>query len=360
MTDLYLIAGQFATNGKASLVKPLGEGFINDTYLVCTEGKTEPDYILQRKNHIVFPNVPAMMDNILKVTEHIKKKVSDPLRETLTVIPTGDGKLYYKDGEGNFWTMCLFIKGSSGFDRADTPERAFQGGTGLGVFHKQVADFKEPLTEIIKGFHNIRWRFTQWDESVSRDAAGRVRDLREEISWIESRRKKMLDFWSLTENGTIPSRVTHGDTKISNFLFDSASGRLLCAIDLDTMMTSTLLNDTGDALRSYTNTGAEDDPDLNNVSMSMNMFESYMKGYLSQMKDILSPSEIEYLAFSGVYITFEQVLRFLMDYIDGDVYYKTRSRDHNLVRTHAQYKLLISMEKQLPDMNSCVFQIVGK
>lgn len=360
MTDLNIIAEQFATDGRASLIKPLGEGFINDTYLVCTNGNTEPEYILQRKNHIVFPDVPAMMDNIFRVTGHIRKKVADPLRETLTVIPATDGKLYYKDPEGNFWAMCLFIKGSAGFDRADTPETAYQGGLGLGVFHKQVADFHEPLTEIIKGFHNIRWRFKQWDESISRNAAGRVNSLKEEISWIESRREKMLSFWSLVEKGVIPTRVTHGDTKISNFLFDAASGRLLCAIDLDTMMSSTLLNDTGDALRSYTNTGAEDDPNLEDVSMSMPMFEAYMKGYLSEMKDILVPSEMENLAFSGVYITFEQVLRFLMDYIDGDVYYKTKSPDHNLVRTRAQYKLLTSMENQLQDMNSCIFQIAGK
>ena len=147
---------------------------------------------------------------------------------------------------------------------------------------------------------------------------------------------------------------THNDTKISNFLFCADDGRVLCAIDLDTMMSSTLLNDVGDALRSYTNTGAEDDPNLDNVSMSQEMFEAYMGGYLSQMKDSLTPSEIEYLAFSGVYITYEQVLRFLMDYIDGDTYYKIAYPDHNLVRTRAQYKLLQSMEAQLGQMEAFV------
>jgi len=345
--DLYAIAGNFALEGKATDIRPLGEGFINDTFLVCVDGHSEPDYILQRKNHIVFPDVPAMMDNIDRVTKHIKTKVADPLRGTLTVVAAKDGKLYYKDAEGNFWAVCLFIKGSKSYDRADTPELAYQGGLGLGEFHCQVSDFKEPLAEVIKGFHNIRFRFQQWDASIARDAAGRVASLKEEIGWIESRREKMLDFWSKVESGEIPTRVTHNDTKISNFLFNEADGSLLCAIDLDTMMSSTLLNDVGDALRSYTNTGAEDDPDLSKVSMSKEMCDAYLEGYLSKMEPYLTPIEKEYLRFSGQYITYEQVLRFLMDYIDGDTYYKIKYPEHNLVRTRAQYKLLTSMEESM-------------
>ena len=352
------LASRFALSGKVTDVRPLGEGFINDTYMVFVEGSDQPAYILQRKNHAVFPDVPAMMENIVAVTRHIKGKVSDPARGTLTVVPALDGKWYVQDADGNFWAVCTFISGSKSYDRADTPELARQGGLGLGLFHRQVADFTQPLTEIIKGFHNIRFRFSQWDESLRRDAAGRVASLREEIGWIESRRAQMLAFWERFEKGEIPTRVTHNDTKISNFLFDAASGEVLCAIDLDTLMSSTLLNDTGDALRSYTNSGAEDDPDLSRVSMSMPFFRAYMEGYLSQMAGMLTPIEVEYLAFSGLYITYEQVLRFLMDYIDGDTYYKIRYPEHNLVRTRAQYKLLTSMEAQLPEMNAVVKQLV--
>lgn len=354
------IISKFQIQGKVTEVKALGEGFINDTLFVRIEGKAEPQYILQRKNHVVFPDVPAMMDNIKKVTEHIKTKVDYPLRKTLTVIPTLDGELYYKDPDGNFWAVTLFIGGTKSYDRADTPELAYQGGKGLGHFHQLVSDFKEPLAEVIKGFHNIRYRFSQWDKSIAEDKAGRVSSLNEEISWIESRRERMLAFWELYENGTIPGRVTHNDTKISNFLFNAADGTLLCAIDLDTMMSSTLLNDTGDALRSYTNTGTEDDPNLDNVEMSMDMFSAYMRGYLSEMGANLTPSEVEYLAFSGIYITYEQVLRFLMDYIDGDTYYKTKYADHNLVRTKAQYKLLQSMERQLPEMNAFIASEIAR
>lgn len=345
--DTRQIIDQFAIDGKVLEVKPLGEGgFINDTFVVKTEGDA-PDYILQRKNHIVFPNVPAMMDNIVAVTEHIKAKVADPLRDTLTIIPTKDGKYYVNDENGNFWAVCVFIKDTVTYEVANTPELARQGGIGLGLFHKQVSDFTQPLTEIIKGFHNIRWRFTQWDEAVAKDAAGRVKDLSEEISWIESRREKMLAFWEKYEKGILPARVIHGDTKISNFLFNKSDNSLLCAIDLDTMMTSTLLCDVGDALRSYTNTGAEDDKDLSKVSMSKEMYDAYIEGYLSEMGPFLSEEERELLGFGGIYITYEQVLRFLMDYIDGDKYYKIKYPEHNLVRTHAQYKLLTSMEEQI-------------
>ena len=341
------IASRFAIDGTATEVKPLGEGFINDTYTVALDGDPRPRYILQRKNHLIFPDVPAMMDNIDRVTRHIKTKVQDPLRETLTVIPTREGALYHRDADGNYWAMTLYIPGTRSYTRADTPEMAFQGGKGLGQFHRLVSDFHEPLAEVIKGFHNLRWRFQQWDEALRRDAAGRVKDLAEEISWIESRRARILAFQALTEDGTLPLRVTHNDTKISNFLFNESDGSLLCAIDLDTLMTASLLNDVGDALRSYTNTGEEDDRDLSRVSMSPEMYRAYIDGYLSEMDPFLTPAERDNLPFSGSFITFEQVLRFLMDYIDGDTYYKIKYPDHNLVRTRAQYQLLLSMEAQL-------------
>ena len=345
---LLAIAAQFALEGEIETIKPLGEGFINDTFTVVTVGDA-PNYILQRKNHIVFPDVPGMMDNILAVTNHIKAKVSDPMRETLTVVPAKDGKLYVQEGE-NYWAVCVFIADTSSYDRADSVELAYQGGVGIGRFQALLADFDKPLNETIKGFHNIRWRFQQWDETIANDPVGRVAEVQEEIGWVEARRKEMLDFWSLVEDGTIPTHVTHNDTKISNILFDKPTGKVLCAIDLDTVMSSTSLNDFGDAIRSYTNTGAEDDKNLDNVEMSLDMVRAYAEGYLSEQRASMTQSELDWLAFAGRYITFEQVLRFLMDYIDGDKYYKTAYADHNLVRTHAQYKLLQSMERQYEEM----------
>lgn len=366
MDKLYGIVSLFETRGAVMEVRPLGPGFINDTFIVvCDDNGVKVRYILQRKNHNIFPDVPGMMNNIVMVSDHIKAKVEaaggDPLREALTVVCRRKesitqeeagmpyANLYHKDADGNYWAMCLFIEGSVTYEMADTPALAYKGGQGIGKFQTQLSDFTTPLSETIKGFHNIRWRFQQWEESLKKDAAGRVKDLTEEIGWIESRKEEMLAFWSLVEDGTIPTRVTHNDTKISNILFDE-KGEVLCVIDLDTCMSSTSLNDFGDAIRSYTNTGAEDDRDLSKVSMSMEMFKAYAEGYLSYRKDTLTQAELDYLAFSARYITFEQVLRFLMDYIDGDTYYKTNAPDHNLVRTHAQYKLLQSMEEQYQQM----------
>ena len=367
--EMLAIAQKFDTTGNIVEIKPLGPGFINDTFIVKTKGEGARKYILQRKNHLIFPDVPGMMKNIELVTEHIRKKViaegGDPLREVLTVTvrkpetmsetekADPSGHLYYKDANGNFWAMCIFIEGSVTYEKADTPRLCYKGGEGIGKFQAQLSDFTTPLNETIKGFHNIRWRFEQWDEAIARDAAGRVAGLQEEIGWIESRKDEMLDFWSKVEDGTIPTRVTHNDTKISNILFDD-KGNVLCVIDLDTCMSSTSLNDFGDAIRSYTNTGAEDDRNLDNVGMSLEMFSAYTQGYLSQRKSNLTDSEIEYLAFSARYITYEQVLRFLMDYIDGDTYYKTAYPEHNLVRTRAQYKLLRSIEDQYEAMKDIV------
>lgn len=356
---LFDIAGQFLTEGGIVEIKPLGEGFINDTYKITTENG-QPDYLLQRKNKNVFPDVPAMMENIVAVTGHIKKKVSDPLRETLTVIRAFDGKPYYKDDEGEFWAVSLFIDNTLSYFTADTPELARQGGIGIGRFHKQLYDFTEPLSEVIRGFHDIRWRFSQWDEALRADRAGRVRELAEEISWVESRRERMMQFKMLIENGTIPRKVSHNDTKISNILFNADDRSVLCAIDLDTVMNSTVLFDVGDALRSYTNLAAEDEPDLGKVEMSPDMFKAWIEGYLSENSDTLSQAETDNLAFSGLYITYEQMLRFLMDYINGDTYYRIHYKEHNLVRTRSQHKLLQSMEEQYEKMCGIVNGLVRK
>ncbi|MBN1986184.1 MAG: aminoglycoside phosphotransferase family protein [Prolixibacteraceae bacterium] len=350
------IAGKFQVEGKIIEVQPLGEGFINDTFIIKTEGKS-PNYILQRKNKQIFSPIPAMMENIQKVCMHIKKKVvaagGDPLREAMTIIPAFDNKLYFLDEEEEYWAVCLFIEDTIAYDSAKTPELAYSGGKGIGKFQTLVADLKEPLTNILPGFHDMRFRFKQWDAVLTKDPLGRKKELTEEISWIERRRLEMLNFYELIENGVIPTRISHNDTKINNILFDK-KGEVLCVIDLDTVLNSTVLNDFGDAMRTYTNTGAEDDLNLDNVSMDIEIFNAFTKGYIEEARSFLTEKEAEYLAFSAKFITYEQVLRFLMDYIDGDNYYKIKSPNHNLVRTHAQFKLLQSMEEQFDAMNATV------
>ncbi len=353
------IALNFQIEGQVEKVAPLGEGFINDTFIIKTQGDS-PNYILQRKNKNIFSPIPAMMYNIQKVCLHIKKKVEkaggNPLREAMTIIPAKDGKLYFLDEEDEYWAACLFIEDTIAYDAAETPELAYSGGKGIGKFQSLVADLKEPLTNILPGFHDIRFRFKQWDEVLAKDPVGRKAEVAEEISWIEDRRDEMLKFWEMVEEGIIPTRISHNDTKINNILFDK-KGDVLCVIDLDTVLSSTVLNDFGDAMRFYTNTGLEDDENLNNVSMDMNIFKAFAKGYLEETNSFLTDKEKEYLAFSARYITYEQVLRFLMDYIDGDNYYKVKSADHNLIRTRAQYKLLQSMEDQYVEMTNTINEL---
>lgn len=341
-------------------VEPLGDGFINDTYIAKSKGNSE-DYILQRKNKNIFKDVPGMMDNIQKVTSHLKGKIirsnGNPKRESLTVIKTKKGDLYLEDQDGEFWAMCLLIDDHVSYMEADSPKLAYAGGKGIGMFQKMLADFEDNLVDTLPGFHDIKFRFKQWDEVLAKDPVKRKKNVKEEISWIESRRSEMMKFWDLIENGTIPKRITHNDTKLSNILFDKTNN-VLCVIDLDTVLKSPILNDFGDAIRSYTNTGLEDDENLDNVNMDLDIFKSFAEGYLSEAKSFLEEVELDYLSFSAKFITYEQVLRFLMDYIDGDNYYKTTSPNHNLIRARAQYKLLKSIESQLPVMNKIITQIV--
>lgn len=350
---LLAIGAKFDFQGVVKEIRSLGEGLINDTFFVETEGNS-PNYILQCKNKNIFQNIPAMMDNIHKVTTHLKNKISakggDPMREALTVTPTKDGKLYYQDENEEYWAACLFIEDTVTYQKADSAELAEQGGRGIGQFQAMLADMTEPLVDILPGFHNMRFRFEQWDATLAKDPVGRKASMAKEIAQIEARREEMIEFWAKVETGVLPTRVTHNDTKISNILFDQ-KGDVLAVIDLDTVLNSVCLNDYGDAIRSYTNAaGIEDETDLSKVYMDLELFEGYTKGYLAEAIKFLTQEEIDQVAFSAKYITFEQYLRFLMDYIDGDKYYKVKDETHNLVRARGQYKLLQSMEENYDRM----------
>lgn len=356
------VAAQFKFDGIIKDIHPVGEGLINDTFLVDTDGDA-PNYILQRKNKIIFADVPAMMNNIEKVTRHLKKKIEEaggnPMRETLTLIPTLDSKLFFQDAAGEYWAACYYIENTITHHKADSLKLAEQGGAGIGKFQAMLADMTEPLTDILPGFHNIRYRFGQWNETLTNDRAGRKAEVRKEIEWVENRRTEMLAFWQKVESGEIPVRVTHNDTKISNILFDKQDN-VLCVIDLDTVLNNTCLCDYGDAIRSYANNGMEDDENTERVFLDMNIFEAYTQGYLSEAYRFLTPTEIENVAFSARYLIFEQMLRFLMDYIDGDRYYKVKNEKHNLVRARAQFKLLQSAEENYEAMCNIVNRIIAQ
>ncbi|HPS25101.1 MAG TPA: aminoglycoside phosphotransferase family protein [Bacteroidales bacterium] len=378
MTDAQLIVTHFCIPEPVTKVAALGEGFINDTFLVETAGTQR--YILQRKNKTIFSNVPGMMDNIARITEHIRSKG----QETLQLLATEDGKWFYTDNDGEYWACCVFIENSVSYECADTPGLIRSGGMGVGQFQSLLADFEGTLEETLPGFHNIRYRFEQFAEAVKNDAAGRlggcsgadreepeesetesgegsseepgVRELRQLVNEIWRRKPAMMDFYRLIENGDIPKRISHNDTKLSNFLFRK-DGSVLCAIDLDTVMQSSVLYDYGDAIRSYSNTCPEDEKDPGKVRMDPERFTAFTEGYLSEAR-FLNETEKDRLVFSALYITYEQYLRFLMDYINGDTYYKIRYPTHNLVRARAQLALLKSMEAHYNLMQQTVKTIL--
>ncbi len=353
------ICDQFQIDGTFSKGYPYGSGHINDTYKVETVEIDKFDYILQRVNHHVFKDVPGLMENVERVTSHIRKKMegiegTNPDREVLTVIPTNDGQPYHKDQEGNFWRMYIFIWDNKSYDLVDSPEKAYQGGRMFGTFQALLADLPgKPLNETIVNFHNIEWRLETFEETLEKDPKGRAKDIPEEIKFVRDRAEEMKTILNLGREGKIPLRITHNDTKFNNVLLDQ-DDKGLCVIDLDTVMPGYVHYDFGDSIRTSTNTAAEDEADLSKVEMDINLFEGYAKGFLEQTKDTLNEVEIDHLAFSGKLFPYIIGLRFLTDFVDGDNYFKIHHEGHNLQRARAQFKLLQSMERQYGEMKAII------
>ena len=321
-------------------IDPYGNGHINDTYLAVI-----PRYILQRINTSIFKNPDELMENIKNVTSFLRDLIAEeggnPDRETLTVIPTKDGKPYYKVDEGNVFRVYRFIEDTKSIENSKTIEDLYEAGVGFGHFQKHLADFPvEKLHETIKDFHHTPKRVEALKEAIRNDLAGRAESVKDEIAFALENA-----VWSDTvvkgiEEGAIPVRVTHNDTKINNILFDNCTGKAVCVIDLDTVMPGSMLYDFGDALRIGGSTAAEDETDLNQVWFNIDAFESFAKGYLGEMKDYLTAKELELLPLSVKLMTYECGIRFLTDYLNGDTYFKIHREHHNLDRARNQFKLV--------------------
>ncbi len=359
MLDLEKVIVQFETQGSIHECVPLGKGHIHDTYRVRTSGTDSPNYLLQRINNKVFVHVPEMMDNIERVTHHIRQKLksisgSQINREVMTVIPTSRGNSYYIDPEDQFWRMFLFINDSYSIDKAENEDQAYEAGKALGKFQRLLADFPhQVLHETIPDFHHIKKRLRKFKKVITQDPLGRARALGEEIHFVTKRREEMSLIYNLGRAGFIPERVTHNDTKLNNLLFDE-HGKALTWVDLDTVMPGFIHYDFGDAIRTLANTAMEDESDLNRVSFHFAYYESFTQGYLEEVAGVLTPIELIHLAFSSKLMTFIMGLRFLTDFIEGDVYYKIEHPEHNLVRAQNQFKLLREMEDAYEDMKQTV------
>ena len=352
---------QFVDKNENTEIKPLGAGHINDSYKVKSG---DNEYVLQRINHQIFKNVPQLQNNILRVTNHVRQKleernVSDLNRKVLNFLPTHNGKLYHKDEEGNYWRLMDFISDSKSYETIN-PELAYRAGLAFGDFQKMLADLPDgPLFETIPNFHNMEFRLEEFKEAVEKDAAGRVSKVSDLIKEIEARAEDMTKPERLHREGLLPKRTNHCDTKVNNILFDS-NDQVLCVVDLDTVMPGYVLSDFGDFMRTGANKGEEDDTNLDNVSIDLDIFEGYTKGYLENAASFLTDVEIDNLAFGAKLLTYMQTVRFLTDYLNGDTYYKTKHKEHNLERTLAQFKLLTSMEDNFDKMQQIVSEAAAK
>ena len=351
------IVNHFDLEGEVVAITPLGSGLINTTYKVTTSGDT-PDYVLQNVNTSIFPDMDLLMRNIVEVTGHIRAKyeregMKDLDKHVLRFLPAKDGKYYYYDGDKH-WRIMVFIPDTV-TKTAVNAETSYIVGETFANFQAMLADIPVQLGETIKDFHNMEWRIQQLKDAVKENKSGRADDpeVQQILADIWERADEYCKAERLYREGKLPKRICHCDTKVDNILFD-ADDNVLCVIDLDTVMPSFVFSDFGDFLRSAANTTAEDDPDLNKVSFNFEIFKAFAKGYLKGGKSFLTPIEIENLPYATALFPYMTLVRFIADYINGDVYFKCQYPEHNLIRSRNQLKLTKCVEAAFPEMNAFI------
>ena len=361
------VAKHFQFEGRLMRIEPWGNGHINDTYLLTFAiGKMGSiQVILQRINKNVFPKPEEVMENMMNVTSHLHKKIlengGNPYRETVNVIPALDNKPYYKETEYDYWRATMFISDATCYDVAESVEDFYQSAVAFGKFQSLLADFPaEELHETIKNFHNTKSRFMNFKKAVEEDVAGRAKEVAEEIQFVLDHEEDACYFVDLIEKQEVPIRVTHNDTKLNNIMIDNKTHKGICVIDLDTTMPGLAMYDFGDSIRFGASTGEEDEKDLSKVSCSMELFEAYTKGFIEGCAGKLTEREIELLPMGAKVITYECGMRFLTDYLQNDVYFKTSRKEHNLDRARTQFKLVSDMEKKWGQMQNIVKKYSGK
>ncbi len=359
------IANQFQLSGRLLNSEPFGSGHINDTFsLTCDQNGTSVRYILQRINHEIFKNPVGLMENVVRVTSHIKEKLlgrgkTESAQRMVTVISTIDGQTCYEDSNGNYWRIYTFVENAKTYDTIDTPEQAYEAARMFGWFQNMLIDLPGgPLHETIPDFHNTPKRLQAFRQALDDDTCNRAKDIKPEIDFALEHAAICNVLLDLAAKGQIPVRVTHNDTKINNVMLDEKTDKGICVIDLDTVMPGLSLYDVGDMIRTATSPTEEDEIDVSKVKMRMEMFEALIRGFCEETRAFLTPAEKKHLAFSGKLITFEQYIRFLGDYIAGDVYYKINRPSQNLDRSRTQLKLIESIIEQEDQMNAVVEKIL--
>ena len=357
--EILKVAKEFVNIEKIVDIKELKGGHINSTYLIVMP---EAQYILQQINTDVFISPFGMMHNIREITEHIRKKVifdgKDPNRSVLNIVKTiYDQVLCIRDDK--YWRCMQYIGDATAYDYVTSPEMFYEIGKAIGDFqHLLIGFHTRVLDETIAHFHDTPYRYKKFLDCIKVDRIGRVEEVKTEINFIKKRSASYDTIVNWLENKEIPRRVTHNDTKPSNVLIDDKTGKALCLIDLDTVMKGSLLYDYGDALRIGASTAAEDEQDLSKVSIDLKLFEMFTRGFLKQLKGIITEKEVSGLYDGFFIITSEIAMRFLHDYIDGDNYFRIAYPTHNLVRARNQIKMVKEIEKNKDEIHNIIKTIL--
>ncbi len=359
-------AGQFCFEGTFLKHEPFGNGHINDTYLLFFDaGQQNPKrYILQRMNQDIFTNPPQLMENIVGVTSYLKRIITengrDPQRETLNVIFAKDKKAYYLDAHGEYWRAFRFIENASSLERIENPQDFYESAVAFGNFQRQLADYPAAtLHETIPGFHDTKARFEAFKKTVEKDACNLAASVKKEIDFVMQREDITGIFGDLLAKKEIPLRVTHNDTKLNNIMMDNETRKGICVIDLDTVMPGLAMNDFGDSIRFGASTALEDEQNLDKVWCDMHLFEVYTKGFIEGCGGRLTKKELELLPMGAKVMTFECGMRFLADYLEGDVYFKIHRPGQNLDRSRTQFKLVWDMEQKWERMKETAGKYSG-
>lgn len=355
MVISHSIACEFEGPCEVSKILPMGRGHINDTYVVHYHDG--PDRVLQRLNGHVFPRPDWVMENIVRVTQHLQNKVShlpDGRDRHLEVIPTRRGQCMHVDDQGGHWRMYRRMHPTQSYDRLENPGQAYWVGHSFGKFQAQLADLPAPrLHETIADFHHTPRRLTRLQQVARTDSQGRLVGCQAEVDFATQRQATVGRLLERYQRGELPERITHNDTKLNNLLFDQAGREPLCVVDLDTVMPGLVHYDFGDMIRTGCATAPEDEADLSRVGFDESLFEGIARGYLETARPFITRAEVEELAFSAILMTLEVGIRFLTDYLEGDVYFKVHHSSHNLQRARSQFALvqrLEAAEKRMDDL----------
>jgi len=353
MEKLKKILMQFDIPDEIIKIEVISNGFINSTYKVIGDKNS---YIFQKININVFPNVDNLMHNVKLVTEHIYRKTG----KGMYVIPTKNGKTYLRC-EDDFYRVYNFVENSKAYNSAENADMFKLAGIGFGKFQNDLADFDATLLlDVIANFHNTVNRLENFREAVKLNAVGRVKQAESEIAFLEEKSDLAHVICDLLDDGTLPFRVTHNDTKLNNILFDNQTNEPICAIDLDTVMKGSVLYDFGDAIRYGANPAGELGDGAPIPLIDMDLYAAFLDGFLSETHSILSDDELSLLADGVAVITYEQALRFLEDYLRGDVYYGEAFKDINLIRAKVQIALLKDILAKMPELKNITKQYCKK